>query len=126
MAKHPPLCRYCGKPIPKRTTTVHFEKTQQDVDKHPMMKWWRYVVGQPTNKAEAQRLVNEPIVSIRRHYADPNLIASVGIWDGESYVDPFFCNGQHAKDFAYVIARDKPGLGTNSWAEAINKQRGAV
>ena len=118
-----PLCRYCGKPIPKRTTTVIFEKTQEEVDRHPMSQGWRYVLGQPPTKEEAQRLVNETIVSVKRHHADPSVISSAGIWDGESYVDPYFCNGQHAKDFAYMVARDRPNIGSDSWVNALSKQR---
>jgi len=122
-----PLCRYCGKPIPKRTTTLRFVdelKSHMTNDQFTI-----YVVGTPQTKAEAQRLTNLEVVSVQRGCnpwgKDSQLeyITSVGVWDGERYADPYFCNGQHAKDFAYMIAKARPTLGSETWASAIERQR---
>ena len=101
-----PLCRYCGKPIKKHTTTVYFvkERTQYMVDSDHT----RYIVGAPTEWGEAQRMVNERIVAVRRdtmYQRDRAIIGQASLWDEQSYEDEFFCNGSHAKKFAYVMAR---------------------
>lgn len=120
-----PHCRYCGKAIAKRTTAVRFV-----VELKGHMKgdqFTRYVVGRPTTKAEAQKLVNEEIVSVKRG-ADPwnmaggEYVSEAGLWDGESYVDKYFCNGAHAKDFAYMVARDRPTIATADYFEAMKKE----
>lgn len=115
-----PLCRYCGKPIAKRATTVYFEKaiTQYMRD----TGFSRHVLGQPTTKAEAQRLVNQEIVSVERHHSE-DAIYKVSVWDGESYVDEFFCNGTHAKDYAYMVAHNHPEIVTVDYYEALKRQK---
>ena len=109
-----PFCRYCGAKIRKRTTTIYFVAELKDYhvrENAAEHGFVRHVVGHPTTKAEAQKLVNQEIVSVR-HTSDPwahnpgdVYIAQASAWDGESYVDEFFCNGAHAKDFAYAAAR---------------------
>lgn len=99
-----PLCRYCGKPIRKSTRHNYVVRARQ-----PHMTdnaFARYVVCDelPQTKAECQKLVNEQVVSVKRHYQVDKGIASFGTWDGESYVDKFFCNGDHARKFAYKCA----------------------
>lgn len=125
-----PLCRYCGKPIAKRTTTVRFVETQEQADRDNKVGWtWtRSVVGSPSTKAEAQRLVNEEIVSVKRGAIrggglKADLIASVGVWDGTSYADQFFCNGAHAQGFAYAVLQSDQykSLGLPDWHLAIEK-----
>lgn len=96
-----PLCHYCGGPIRKKTETVYFKEAER-----------------PKNKQEAQRLMNQQIVSVsywKEH------VHKVTTWDGESYVDPYFCNGSHANYFAYVMAR--AGHCTTKYNEAL-KVRG--
>lgn len=121
-----PHCRYCGKPIAKRTTNVRFVDELKSHMKGD--QFTSYVVGMPQTKAEAQRLVNQQIVSVKRSGnpwgRDPQAeyITEAGVWDGESYVDPYFCNGAHAKDFAYMVARDRPTIATKDYFEAIRKE----
>lgn len=122
-----PYCRYCGTPIRKHTRTVWFED-----ELLPHMKsdnWSRHVVGRPSSKAEAQRLVNETVVSLRlgRTIKDEqgfstmrgDLIGHVTTWDGESYVNEYFCNDKHASAFAYAVLHHQPTLGMPAYHEAI-------
>lgn len=108
-----PLCRYCGKAIAKRTTTVQFGSTAEAAARNS--SYWRYRVETPTTKAEAQKLLNETVVSVKRHGNGD--LWMVGVWDGESYVDGFFHNGKCAKRFAYLMARE--GRCTAAYNEAM-------
>jgi hypothetical protein len=102
-----PACRFCGAPIAKFT------------ESHSVA--WRS--GQVLRTiAECQALSNAQVVSVRYHerepWADPEgrlevratspegrFVTGFSTWDGESYIDEFFCNGAHAKRFAYQCAR---------------------
>lgn len=123
-SKTRPLCRYCGKGIAKRTTWKWLV-TKQDValmDNHFVCE------KLPQTKAEAQKLFNEQVTAVkRRKHTDWETdevtdlgIDQVTLWDGESWVDEFFCNGDHAKCFAYLLARE--GRCTNSYNAALRKQ----
>lgn len=109
-----PICRYCGTPIAKRTSIHYFASPTRTPEPGEL----------PQTKADAQRLVNMQIVSIQRWVTfkdpydglpgepkDPTSvrvdlgIRAVGIWDGKSYVDPYFCKGEHARYFASAMAR---------------------
>lgn len=122
-----PLCRYCGKKIAKRTRTVIFGQTRyRPDDDHTIFR-----EEKPASKAEAQRVLNQEVVSVRwyrtvplrddwsRDPRDPghDFIEQATTWDGESYADSFFCNGEHAKRFAYVMA--KAGHATQAYQEAV-------
>jgi hypothetical protein len=108
-----PLCRFCGKPIAKHTERFRFGPHHRMIgdDARRDVK--------PVSKAEAQRHINGQIVSVewsmQRDY-----IQSVTAWDGESYVDPFFCNGDHARRFAYAVARmEKPFITMSAYDSAL-------
>lgn len=89
----------------------------------------------PMSKKEVQRYVNGKVVFIRwkmrRNSNDQRDIAydehsrdyidTASVWDGESYVDPFFCTGTHAQLFGYRMARE--GSATKAWQEAYNAQK---
>jgi hypothetical protein len=108
-----PLCRYCGKPIRKRTGRIFFGASQDQVDRGSSIGSWTYRAEKPRTKEEAQRLSNHEIVSAKWSRGDSywakeagfDHIIEAGTWDGVSYEDPFFCNGEHAKRFAYAAAR---------------------
>lgn len=125
--KLPPLCRYCGKPIAKKTRTVIFNDGLHRA-------WadsghWTYREERPRSKDEAQRLLNQQIVSVRwsrgEDYAAKqagfDFISQATTWDGESYVDSYFCNGAHAKDFAYAAARG--GYAMPDYIDAKGEQK---
>jgi len=122
-----PYCRYCGKKIAKWTITIYFVETLSDYQQRENAKeghWTRYVVGKPTSKAEAQKLVNEQIISVK-HTSDPwahkpedVYVAQAGAWDGERYKDEFFCSDRHAVRFAYAVLNAQPTMGMPAYHEA--------
>ncbi|TJW14401.1 MAG: hypothetical protein E5W82_10520 [Mesorhizobium sp.] len=122
-----PLCRYCGKTIAKRTRAIFFGElaTRQGFD-----TIFTYRPERPRSKDEAQRLLNQQIVSVRwargEDYAAKQAgfdhITQATAWDGESYTDKFFCNGTHAKDFAYAAARG--GYAMPAYIDAKRKKGG--
>lgn len=99
----PPRCVYCSAPIRKRTRTNWIETKRK-----PHMTdstFMRHIVcdEQPADIAACRKLTNELVVSVQRYQG--GRIRSFGSWDGVSYVDQFFCNGSHARKFAYALAR---------------------
>lgn len=96
-----PLCVCCGKPIPKRTDLVWVrdpDSIQGGVQPH--------VAGPLYSKADCQRLSNHQVASVSympRH--GERRVSHFTVWNGESYVDEFFCKGSCANRFAYVMAR---------------------
>jgi len=99
-----PICRWCKRKIKKRTTRIYLVpeggtdfnggEFWRTIFLRPDQKW-------PVTKEEAQTLVNEKIIS---HSYHNGRIHSVGVWDGESYDDPYFCTGNCARQFAYAVA----------------------
>lgn len=63
---------------------------------------------------------NWKIVSVSRNKYAGDKIVSFGEWDGESYVDEFFCTGRCARHFGYACAID--GMTTHKYREAVAKQ----
>lgn len=114
--RHPPLCRYCGGPIRKQTHLHWFGRTEENGSSD----FWTNHIEKPRSKAEAQRLVNGEVVSVSWYRDNPDpaehYIGKATTWDRESYVDKWFCNGDHARCFAYVFAR--AGYRTVKAAEA--------
>lgn len=112
--KTAPLCRYCGGPIAKKTVS-HFIETDPRYVHHPH----QHLVNkgeEPRTKADCQRMVNQKVVSVRRSH-EGTYIRYFSTWDGESYIDPFFCNGEHARLFGYSAAR--AGKATKSYNDAM-------
>jgi hypothetical protein len=99
----PPLCRYCGKAIRKRTSSWHFGASIES-----RAEWFNRIPIKPLDLAEARRQVgNLQVVSVRwtRPEGAAAWIDKATAWDGESYEDGFFCNGEHARFFGYAAAR---------------------
>lgn len=95
-----PLCVCCGKKIAKRTEKVFFSLTTD-----PVLTY-----------EEAKARTNKKITAHRwfKFWNDDRMtrvISDISVWDGESYVDPFFCNGTCAKEFAYAAARTGMKMG---------------
>jgi hypothetical protein len=103
-----PLCRLCGRKIGKHTHRVYFGRPQHRTDTFATER-----TELPRSKEEAQRLLNEEIVSVswsrgEEYYARKaggDVIDSVTTWDGESYRDQFFCTDAHARQFGYATAQ---------------------
>ncbi len=109
-----PLCRYCGAPIAKQTTSVVFPYGTDGKSR-------------PVDREAAQRVINERIISLR-YTGSPGdsdrRVFSVNVWDGESYEDEFFCKLIHAEHFARLYAR--AGKVTVAYNEAWAKQQAAA
>lgn len=93
-------CIVCGKPIPKATVTIYFKEaagykrepgTREESYGGYMVAI--YVAERPRTKAEAQRHVNQPIVSVRRL---GEYVSQVGVWDGESFASEYFHSNECA------------------------------
>jgi hypothetical protein len=103
-----PLCRVCGKKIAKKTEAIWFNG-----DPNP-----------PRTLDEAKARTNLQITShtwFDRQYGSfvGRHIDSIRVWDGESYVDPYFCNGTCAKLMAYAAAES--GMVTSNYKTAKAK-----
>lgn len=121
-----PLCRYCGGLIAKKTAGIYFGVSAREAEKG------RGRVERPANKAEAQRYVNGEVISVRygemarvdadglsgqRSIAVPRFVEQATYWDGQSYVDRYFCRDRHALLFGY-FAVENPGYETKGYADA--------
>jgi hypothetical protein len=126
-----PLCRYCGKPIAKRTRLVNVDHAETDQRQyHDHTEFWThvYVTDEtwPKNKADCQKLTNRQVVAVkygahvRGDYYE-HRVRAFSDWDGESYDDPFFCNGDHAKRLGYLMADG--GHCTKKYNEALRTQQ---
>jgi hypothetical protein len=123
----PPLCRWCGHPIAKRTTRVHIVPVLGPNHRDSM--FWRYVaVGDnwPKTKADCQKLTNHTVVRVgyTTLYDDNGepagkRLTEFGEWDGESYQNKYFCNGEHAKEMGNAAAAK--GWSTIQYREARTK-----
>jgi hypothetical protein len=106
----PPHCLWCGKRIAKHTTRRYVIT----------IAMWKQAFGDhyaslPKTLADCQKLTNEKVVSVDYQYEtdDTNyeykrtgrrVVHHYTTWDGESYQDEFFCNGDHARSFGYAAA----------------------
>jgi ribosomal protein L24E len=124
-----PLCRYCGKPIKKVTCTIYVrEGERQQYETDSLFIRYIYPVDRPRSLADCQKLSKDQVVSMRygRKW-DGDAEQSTGFvsifttWDGKSYTDDYFCNGEHARNFGYVCARE--GRCTSDYNAALTVQR---
>lgn len=103
----PPLCRFCGIAIKKRTASWHFGRDPRFVGNDASL-WFQQRVEKPSSMDELKALVgNGIVVSVRwyRPEGEPAWIDKAGVWDGATYDDGFFCKGEHAQAFGYSAAR---------------------
>ncbi len=105
-----PLCRCCAKPIKKRTRLHTFGHANPQ--RH---SWCTEHTEKPTTRQEVQRLTNQQVVSIRRHNG---FVYSASTWDGETYMDPFFCTDSCGRAFGRMAAEHFPDLQTQAYADA--------
>jgi hypothetical protein len=109
-----PLCRLCGKPVPKVTDRLLFGQSPRDCE-----RFTGYRVARPSNKEAAQRYANGQILAVRYgtmatgaaapgggHFNErvPRYVESATYWDGESYRDEHFCSDPCAVRFGYFAA----------------------
>jgi hypothetical protein len=103
---NPPRCVYCGKNIRKYTSP----------------RSWCHNTKVYRSLADVQRDSNQKVVSLS--YGEvmegtsywkktialgakvgERIVTDYSTWDGESYVDEFFCNGTCCRRYAYKMAR---------------------
>lgn len=127
-----PLCRYCGEPIKKMTCTVYVrEGERRNYETDSARARYIYPAERPRSMADCAKLSNDQVVSIRygKKWVD-DVETSTGnvsiftTWDGKSYVDDYFCNGDHARQFGYAAAL--AGQVMPAWKEATKKQEAAT
>jgi hypothetical protein len=118
-----PLCRYCGKPIGKRTKTIMFGCFEQETRDS---QWLATRHEKPTSREEVQRLTNQSLVSVRyvREYEGERYIHQASVWDGSSYKDDYFCTTDHAQAFAYAVVQSPDNkLTTQAYTKALAAQQ---
>lgn len=136
-----PLCRYCGEKIPKRTDLVYVHATpprthipetkislissgkfkEEPTGKMIPIHVSPHVIGIPRTKEEAQKLINLKIISVRK--GDDGVISRLGVWDGETYNDQFFCKNDCAIRYAYSMVRSPHNsLVMPAYTEALAKE----
>jgi hypothetical protein len=102
-AQKPPLCRYCGKPIGKRSRMIKFvldaKPYSNPLSEHDpiIMEVEKY----PQNLAAVRKLCNGDVLTVVYHRDG---VSSAFVWDRISYKDLYFCSGDHAKRFGYAAA----------------------
>jgi hypothetical protein len=120
MSSAPPLCRYCGKPLAKRTSS-HYVKND---------KYGEPFIDSPKTKADCQKLTNETVISVAYHKrlrdgSGARHVWHYSTWDGESYESVygagFFCTQVCAVHFANLHAKE--GQSTSVYVAALMKQR---
>lgn len=115
-SEHQPLCRNCGKPIAKHTESVYPTGTRNED-------------SGLYSKADCQKGRNDIVVSIEFSYETNDYFERTGhrwvsrftVWDGETYIDQFFHNGECARKMGYLYARG--GQATRAYNEALAKQQ---
>lgn len=113
--KSGPLCRCCGKPIPKRTVN-HYPKPG-----HGKL---------PRSKEDCQRLTNHKVVSVSYHEDTPYMrekgfagtVERFSTWDGESYTDDLFCKTACAEAFGRMAAT-LDAITTKAYVAAMKRRR---
>ena len=110
-----PTCAYCDRPLAKRTGAAFFKTTNQGDITHST--FWRSILvdALPRSKQEAQRHINEPIISVRRN--EDGTVYRAGFWlGGYQAAHGRFCTddcagrfGRASYEAGYRIAR--PGTG---------------
>ena len=94
MTSDAPKCMECGSAIRKKTERKSWWITE-----------WEKA---PKTVEEARSKSNLPMVSHRwapiPRGNGERFIVSASYWDGESYEDQYFCNGNCAKKFGYKAA----------------------
>lgn len=103
-----PTCRYCGRPIAKRPSSVYLRDKAQAA-RGVGGSDWLTVDTLPRTIDEAQRLLNWRITRVQRlspGQSDPGGIFQADGWDGESYAPRYgyFCKVDCAARYGRTAA----------------------
>ena len=114
----PPLCRYCGNPIAKKTVRVHFvtgPRNPLTVDSK--FERFLYVGERPIDIGAVRKLLpGLEVLNTRDHLGGDGIAIAFG-WDGHSFHDLYFCNSDHAREFGYTAAIS--GLSSLAYQDAM-------
>lgn len=116
-----PYCRWCGKPIAKLTHSVWVREESVGEPRHGHIYTGKG--KRLRSKQECQAFTNQIVISVkyteeREGYDGPVIgryVYSFNVWDGETYTDRYFCNGEHAKAMGYAAA--EKGWTTKAYRE---------
>lgn len=117
----PPLCRFCGKPIAKKTVAIQFINVPRQghmVDS----KYRRFIEcgALPATIQEVRERVHDlEILTVRDHCSKKGIGIAFG-WDGHSFHDLYFCNSEHARKFGYTAAIN--GMSSMAYQKEIRKR----
>lgn len=97
-----PTCPWCGKGLPKLTSTVWVGLASVEQRYRPPDSPWSrhiWVVRRPRSKAECEAFTDQQIVSLNYHRGE---VTRFGEWDGKSYwtASTPFCKPECALAFA--------------------------
>ena len=98
-----PLCRNCGAPIAKKTTTVWFGEGPIACRRDPSTSF----AAKPRTLEEAAKYSNHQIVSHRFSDVDRS-VRVMHVWDGDSYQDDAFHSQSCAAAFGRAMAKQFP------------------
>lgn len=121
-----PFCRWCARPIRKDVRT-HFPRRHGAKEAPRVLNPQRAHDVVCYTREDCQRQVNESVISVvySKHGEDgPRYVASFNTWDGESYVDQFFCTNRCAQALGYAAARDPHRLCSEAYRKAVAKAEG--
>jgi hypothetical protein len=117
------FCRWCGKRIAKHATHVNVREEPSHYDRKS--SWNDYIYlgkgNRLRSKTECQKHTNQKILSVsyRDQWIDDvndRYVSYFNIWDGESYVNEFFCSGTCAQQMGRAAAAK--GFSTKAWRTA--------
>jgi hypothetical protein len=118
----PPLCRYCGKTVGKRTKMIMFGESPNAVCNS---EWFASRTEKPKSRDEVQHLTNQTVVSVRygSDGSGERYIHQASVWDGVSYKTDYFCSADHAERFAYAVVQSPENkLSTQAYRDALAAQ----
>lgn len=114
----PPLCRYCGRTIKKRTEDVYFNSDRF----HGGFGLRR--PERPVTREEAQKYSNKKIIAIRfDEDRDGRCVSRVTLWDEESFADPYFCKNGCAENFGRMMAAYNKDVSTKTYFKKLEEQK---
>lgn len=116
------LCRCCGKPIRKHTSTVYIEREAKAYHKGSDLSRYVYTEEPVVTVSECVPLSNMKIVAVKRSLSRSE-VKSFSEWDGASYADRFFCTTRCARDFGYFAA-ERSDVATAPYRDAVDRSNG--
>lgn len=111
-----PLCKVCGKPVPKIGSYVAFGGSTGSFANSRREE-------RPRSREEVARVVNGSILSVSWHYAEDDLgrwISSAHVWDGVSYAHRGHFHAEScAAAFGRAMADTFPDYAMPDYREAM-------